>query len=115
MVEKFVFWLSSIIEDDPIPSEIKNIVFNVVKNGEYKYLQLIGYEKYISNNSMCFMPLEAYYFDCKELAKLSDENFYLKSKYIIEEAFSNIILKNEFKNLNIYIKFNNKLELLFNV
>ena len=115
MVEKLTFWLLSIFEDDPLPDEINVLLFNVKTNGKYKYLEVKGYENFICDNSNSFFPLEAQFFDCLELAKLDDKKFYLRSKYIIEEAFSNNELKYILKKIKIYIRMNNSLEYLFTV
>ncbi|MBE7075275.1 MAG: hypothetical protein E7376_04785 [Clostridiales bacterium] len=115
MVKQFTFWLEGLVEDDPLPDEIKIIVFNIRINGVYKYIELIGYEKEININSNVYYPLEAQFFSNLSLAKSSFHAFYNTVKYLIDESFSSAILKQSFKNRKIYLKFQEKAELLFNV
>ena len=43
MIDKFAFWLSGIVEDDPLPDEIDNILFLIKTNGSYKYTEMRGF------------------------------------------------------------------------
>lgn len=115
MVAKFTFWLEGLIEDDPLPCEIDIIVFNTRQNGKYKYIECIGYEQEINSNSLAYYPLEAQCFLCGELAGLDNKNFCFECEYIIEEAFSSKILKQQFKNINIFFKYEDNIKLLFKV
>lgn len=113
MLEKFIFWVESIFEDDPLPDEISIIVFNTIKNGKYKYLELRGYEKPLSFNNIFFRPLEAECFYCNDLARLKDDLFKVRVKWLIEECFVSKMLKYELKNVEIYFNFDENLEFLF--
>lgn len=115
MVEQFVFWLLGIIEDDPLPDEVKCILFNTRINGNYKYIELKGYEKEPNINAVAFSPLEAQFFYSFTLAKMQNENFVYNAKYIINEAFSNKELKYIFKKCKIYFKYLNNINYLFTV
>ena len=115
MVKKFTFWLEGLIEDDPLPAEITHILFNSRHNGNYKYIELLGYEKEINQNALAYYPLEAQLFFCNEIAKLNDNGFEYEVKYLIEECFSSRILKNQFKNKKIYFKYKEKINFLFKV
>lgn len=114
MVVKFTSWLEGLIEDDPLPYEINIIVFNIRQNGRYRYLECIGYEQEINQNSVAYYPLEAQCFLCHELAKL-DDRIWFECEYIIEESFSSKILKQQFKNKKIYLKYKEKIKFLFKV
>lgn len=115
MVKQLEFWLEGIIEDDPIPDEIDIVLFKVNINGLYKYLELKGYEKEISNNTVPYNPLEAQFFNCKELASLSDKVFYIRAKNIIEEAFSSSVLQQQLKGRRVFFQYGDKIEFLFRV
>lgn len=115
MVKQLEFWLEGIIEDDPIPEEIDILLFKVHKNGLYKYLELNGYEKEINNNSVTYYPLEAQFFNCKELAQLGDNLFYIRAKNIIEEAFSSSVLQQQLKGRKIFFQYGDRIDFLFRV
>ena len=115
MVNKFIFWIKSILEEFPMPDEIKYVVFNVKFAGKYKFLELKGYEQYPNENDNCFIPLEAQFFNCKELAKMKEKQFIYNLKYLIEECFSDEFIAFVLKGRSIFLYFNNKLELLFKI
>lgn len=113
MVEKFIFWLKSVFEETPLPDEIKNIVFKVNHAGKFKFVELRGYEQYPNENADCYRPLEAQYLNLKELAKMEEKLFIYNLKNLIEECFSDKLISFILKGKNIFLNFNNKLELLF--
>lgn len=115
MVKLFTSWLEGLVEDAPLLEEIDIVVFNTRFNGEYKYLELKGYEKYISGNAITFSPLEAQFFNCAKLSKMKEFEFCFNAKYLIEEAFSSSLLKREFNNRKIYFKYKQKIEYLFDI
>lgn len=112
MTQELAFWIEGIVEDDPLGDEIKNIVFNIIGNN-YKHLEMLGYEGEPCENALVYRPLEAQFFNCNKLLKFSDEIFFNKIEYYIQEAFGSDILKQQFKNRKIYLKFKNNLKLLF--
>jgi len=112
MVNRFTFWLEGIVEDDPLPTEIKNIVFVVKHNGKYKYLEMQGYEKEISPNAIFYRPLEAEFFSLKELSLDGENLFEYKVKTLIDEAFFSPSLKQQFAGRKIYF-LNRNLQFLF--
>lgn len=115
MVKKFAFWLEGIFEDDPLPIEINVLVFLKKQKGLYNYLELQGFEKEYNENSIAFNPLEAQFFNCKELSSLDDINFDIKVQKIIDDAFLNITLKKQLKNTKIFYKNEKKLIYLFKI
>jgi len=114
VVDEFIFWLESIVEDDPLPEEIDVILFKTNFNGKYKYLELLGYQTQINENSLSYRTPEMQFFKSKELAKLNDITFYNRCKYLIEECFSSGILKQQFSGKKIYFHFKN-IEFLFKI
>ena len=112
MIEKFVFWLCGIVEDDPLPDEIQCILFIVKSNGNYKYLEMQGYEKGVDFTKLFYRPLEAEFFDIRELVTSNKNVFEYRLKSLIDEAFSSEVLKQQFIGRKIYI-FINHLEYLF--
>ena len=107
MINKLIFWLEGITEDTPLTDEIDIIVFKINVNGNYKFLELIGLEKQTNLNQMLFSPLEAQFFNIKQLF-CKDENVFLyRIKNIIEEAFSSEILKQQFYKRKIYLLYKN--------
>ena len=115
MVNKFTFWLESIVEDDPLPDEINSILFKVDKNGGYKFIKLLGYSGVPNVNKIAYFPLEAQFFLDHTLAKQPTDKFLFNAKYIIEECFNSLILKKQFKGKKIYFQFNNVVEYLFKI
>lgn len=102
LYKDFLFWINGLIEDDPIPYEIKNLVFFVNKNYEIGFS---GSENKIKKIDFYFyFPLEAEYFFNIELYSyiFSKED---KEKTALEILKNLLIkLKNEekFKNYNFY-------------
>ena len=62
MVNEFIFWLEGIVEDDPLPEEVNVIIFKTNFNGEYKYIELLGYEQEVNENSLSYRTLEMQFF-----------------------------------------------------
>ena len=84
--KEFVFWLKGIIEDDPIPYEIKSLVFFINKNYE------IGFsgseEENIKFIDLYFyFPLESEYFFSKNCY------FFIYSKENKDESSQNLLYK----------------------
>lgn len=115
MIKAFAFWLESIVEDDPLPDEVENIMFLVKENGEFKYLEFRGYEKGLNINSIFFRPLEAEFFSIMGLYHKNQKVFLNRLKLIIDEVFFNEELKIQFKNRNIYLMQEDILEYLFTI
>lgn len=115
MVENFKLWLEGLLEDDPVPEEIDILLFNIKSNGEYKFIELIGYENQINSNAITYYPLESQFYWNHALAKQDNKTFIFEVKYIIEEAFASLILKTQLKNKKIYLKCNNEINYLFKV
>ena len=115
MAIEFRHWLEGIFEDDPLPDEIKILLFNVCVNNVYRYVEVMGFEKEINFNSIVYYPLEAQFFWNHRLAKYNKEKFYFEIKYMIEEAFVSQNLKKELLNRKIYLKNYTEIEFLFKV
>ena len=67
--EIFIFWFKGLIEDDPIPYEIKTLVFYINKHNE------IGFSGTEAENIKIvdlffYYPLEAQFFYCPKLTSL---------------------------------------------
>lgn len=105
MPEDFVFWLKEIVEDDPIPYEIKHIYFSINLKNKICCLALGGRELPCSVISdFEYFPLEAQFFYNVSLNKIND--LYLAKlavKQLIEYAFSLPNIKKIFKHKTIYI------------
>lgn len=114
MISSFAFWLHGIVEDDPLPDEIKNIVFVIKQNGEYSYLELRGYET-LSINTIFYRPLEAEFFDLMGIYHMSNKVFLHRIKSMIDEAFSMEELKVQFAKRNIYLIIGDGVEYLFTI
>lgn len=110
MSENLAFWLLQIVEDDPVPYEIKHIIF-VYDNFS---LFVGGTENAPNNNNMFdYFPLEAQYFDYVDLYKIKSFDVICN---VIDEAFSNDYLKDQLKNKKIYFaKFGNTPKFLFEI
>ena len=115
MIDKFIFWLEGIVEDDPLLDEVKNIVFWVCANGKYKYLELRGYEQPFTISSHFFRPLEAEFFDISKLFHSDSKVFSYRLKNMIEDAFFSNILKQQYHKRKIYLWYDNTLTFLFKV
>lgn len=112
MVSQMTLWIEGIVEDDPLPDEVDVILFKTKFNGNYKFLEMLGFEKCVNENAFLYRTLEMQFFKSKELASLSDAVFYNRCKYLIDEAFSSEILQYAFKGRKIFFEFK-QLEFLF--
>lgn len=88
--EEFKSWLYSVIEDDPIPYEIKSLVFFINNNFE------IGFSGFEEENVNIvdfgfYFPQDAEFFYCKELYM-----FFKKQNFNAENVlhFVKLLLKN---------------------
>ena len=120
MITEFQFWLESIVEDDPIPYEIKNICFVYEKHNNAFVLSMGGCElKPNNNNIFDYYPLEAqFYFDKSfNNIKIEKEDYYKQIvKAVIDESFSSDYLKSQYNNRNIYFgEYGQTLEFLFTI
>lgn len=103
MTDEIMFWLEEIVEDDPLPYEIKHITFLYTKQNGCISLCMGGTEqKPTLCNMFDYFPLEAQYFDLKELATSNEQYFVKLMCYFISEAFSNDYLKLQFNAKKIY-------------
>ena len=86
MLQKFKFWIAGILEDEPVPDEIKFIVFKINSNGEFLYLEMLGLEE-LNLNLVCYRPLEAEFFSLKGLNHKNNKVIIYRLKMLIEDAF----------------------------
>ena len=114
MVKKFAFWLEGIVEDTPLPDEVDIIVFKVDSNGNYKYLQMLGFEKQIDLNKVNFRPLEAEFFNVMEFFTNNEKLFQYRIKNMIDDAFGGAAIKQQFIGRKIFL-YNKNVEFLFDV
>lgn len=110
-----IFWLSSIVEDTPLPDEIKKIVIVVYSEKKNKYLKFLGYEKQIDINAPAFYPLEGQYFYYKDMLTLSEKEMILRIISTIEDSFYDKGLKHEYANREIFVYYGKNLKFLFKV
>jgi len=115
MVNSLKFWLASIIEDDPLPDEIKTIVFNVGDNGKFLTLSMFGYETILNINKMPYNPLEAQFFFDKNSSKLPIQKYLIRLKNSLDECFIDKQLYNGFYKRKIYIRYKGEETFLFEV
>ena len=105
MLEDFVFWIKSIVEDDPIPYEIKNIYFCLVKNKKAITLMLGGRET--DKNCVCdfeYFPLEAQYFFNRSFNEIGDLYLAkLAAKNLIEESLFDKDILGIFKGKTVFV------------
>lgn len=101
----FYSWLTGLVEDDPIPLEIKSIIFYINKNFE------IGFSGSEDDNIEIvdfgtFYPLESQYFYSQKLIEIINKNF--EDKLNLMFAILEKLLKKYLKeNKNIF--FNKKI------
>ena len=118
IIKNFSFWLESIVEDFPIPYEIKNICFVYTKTNSCFVLCMGGTEfKPNLNYIFDYFPLEAQFFNFYELNKIKDEKYYKNLvKNCIDESFASKYLKQQFNKKSIYFgEYGQNLEFLFQV
>lgn len=118
MIDKFTFWLESIVEDTPIPYEVKHISFVYTKRNGCFVLMLGGTETAPNlNNMFDFFPLEAQYHFDNELYNITDESYFVKlMQTVIDESFSSDYIKHQYKGKKIYFgKYKEKLKFLFQI
>lgn len=103
--EDFLFWVFAIIEDDPIPYEVKNVYFVISMQNNACALSLTGSELFESPvKSHEFFPLEAHYF--KNLTYNEIKDIFIAKvtvKELIEKALENADFKRIFKNKSIHL------------
>ena len=118
MISDFTHWLEGIVEDDPVPYEVKNICFVYTQTNNCFSLFMGGTENYPTlNNMFDYFPLEAQYYNFNELYKIKDLHHFTKMcKYLIDECFSSVVLKTQFAQKRIFWgEYGAKPELLFNL
>ena len=110
MLEKFKFWVSGILEDDPLPDEIKYIIFKVCVNGKFVYLEMLGLEV-LNMNSNLYRPLEAQFFNLKQLYHPSNDVLIYRLTNLIEEMLDDKVINQQFNKRKVYL-FYNELKLI---
>lgn len=116
MIEELIFWVTGIVEDNPIPYEVKHIVFCYTLTNNCFIVFMGGCEqKPLQENMFDYFPLEAQYFDSKQLYSIKDESYFVKLfPKVIDEAFSDEFLTSQFNDKKIYFsKYGNLPKYLF--
>lgn len=105
MPEDFVFWIKSIVEDDPIPYEIEHIYFALSLKNKISSLSLGGREletEIIGNFE--YYPLEAQFFFNQTFNNITDPYLAkLAVKELLDYALKDSEIKKIFKNKKLYI------------
>ncbi len=99
--EEFIFWISSMVEDNPIPYEISCIYFVLDFSNRYCVLSFVGCE--LEENPLLnyeYFPLDAYNFENQSFLQIKD--IYL-AKITVKELIEQSLETPEFKSI-----FNNK-------
>ena len=100
---EFIFWLNGLIEDDPIPFEIKSLVFFVNKNyeigfsgSEEEYVKIVDFYFYF--------PLEGEYFYCKDLYEYiySKKDRKKTSLWVLKNLLNRLKYDNYFKKFKYF-------------
>lgn len=105
MPEDFVFWIKSIVEDDPIPYEINHLYFALSLKNKIASLSLGGRE--LGNEIIGdfeYFPLEAQFFSNQTFNNIIDSYLAkLAVKELLDYALDDPEIRKTFKNKNIYI------------
>lgn len=101
MFENFLAWLSGIFEDDPIPSEVKNLYFVLHRENNYCFVSFAGNELHAPQLfNFEYYPLEAQFFDVMKY----DKNFNLtKLKLLVEKLLLSQKFAKDFFEKNIFV------------
>ena len=111
-------WLGGIVEDTPIPFEIKNIIFFYDQNGKVFSLGMGGVENTPKTaTGFEFFPKEAEFCFEKQLLSIQNEEYFRSlAKSMIDECFFDKNLKTQFAGKKIYFgKLNEDVEYLFTI
>lgn len=103
--EEFFFWITSMVEDTPVPYEIKYLYFIVNFQNNCCILSFAGCER--DENPLLnfeYYPLDAYHFANHSYMEIKD--IYLAkitAKELIEQALETYEFKKIFKNKKIFL------------
>lgn len=105
MPEDFVFWIKSIVEDDPIPYEIDHLYFALSMKNKIASLCLGGREQ---NSEIIddfeYFPLEAQFFFNRTFNNITDAYLAkLAIKQLLDYALDDVEIRKIFKNKKVYI------------
>ena len=113
MIEKIKDWIKGLVEDDPIPYEIKYIYFLIVEEKTSYHLEFVGSEFKDTKNNYPFYVLEGEYcflnYDVDINTFLSEIVVSIDSIFLDEEINKilknkEIIVKNQKNNVFLHIK-----------
>lgn len=103
LYNEFKFWFLGIIEDDPIPFEIKSLVFFINKNYEIGFsgseksqIDFIDYYFYFPLESEYFFSIELY----KYIYSLKDKE--KASEFLLKKLLSKLNKDDYFKNFQYF-------------
>ena len=104
--EEFVFWILQILEDDPIPYEVKNLYFVINFKNSVCALSFVGTEIFESPlKNYEFYPLEAYWFRNQSFNQIKEiYTAKVTVKDLLEKALDeNPYFYQPFKNKTLHI------------
>lgn len=102
--QNFISWLNGLIEDDPIPYEIKSLVFYLNNHFEIGFsgTEQNKVEKIDLN---FYFPLEAEFFYCPKLTRMLIKNNKAKNLEILSLLLTRLKKDKYFKNFKIFFGF----------
>jgi hypothetical protein len=105
MYEDFLFWITSLVEDDPIPHEIKHLYFLISFKNNICSLSFAGSEIFYNPlYNFEFYPLEAYFFKNESFNNIK-EIYVAKSavKDLLEKSLENFYFAQIFKGKSVHV------------
>ncbi len=101
---EFILWLKGIVEDDPIPYEIKSLVFYLNKNNEIGFSGTEEKEVKVVDKFF-YYPLEAQYFYCSNLYNKLFKLTNNEKLNVLKNLLVNLSDDGYFKKFNLYYGF----------
>ncbi len=99
--DKIVFWIKDIVEDDPIPYEIRYMYFTIMKMRGDFFLMLGGTELERSEIfSFEYFPLEAQYFYDKGFSGLISERLMIE---LLEKVLEDKMTQKIFEGKEVFV------------
>ncbi len=100
----FIAWLNGLIEDDPIPYEIKSLVFYISSNNEIGFSGTEQTDVKIVDKFF-FHPLEAQYFFCPKLYSILFEITKEQKLNFLKSLLEKLKLNKNFAGFNLFYGF----------
>lgn len=99
--KEFISYMSGLIEDDPIPYEIKSLVFYINSHNEIGF-SATEKEEVKTVDLFFYFPLEAEFFYCPKLTEIMVKNTKIKNLEILKLLLVNLKKDDYFKKFNIF-------------